>query len=135
MTFLEGQQRTVPGRQRDGAEEAVQIAVAQYKAGTVDFTRVTQLEQNLVTQQDTLAQAQGEIVTGLVQVYEGLGGGWQIREQGCTPDGVARRSAPKGAAQPSQAPQATPLSKAAPRSEKPAVFSNMDTPAGSGLQD
>src|SRR5262249_14166684 len=67
------------------AEEAVQIALAQYKAGTVDFTRVTQLEQSLVTQQDTLAQAQGEIVTGLIQVYKALGGGWQIRETGCDP--------------------------------------------------
>jgi hypothetical protein len=59
--------------------------VAQYKAGTIDFTRVTQLEQTLETQQDTLAQAQGEIVTGLVQVYKALGGGWQIRETGCDP--------------------------------------------------
>jgi hypothetical protein len=65
------------------AEEAVQIAVAQYKSGTIDFTRVTQLEQNLVIQQDTLAQAQGEIVTGLIQVYKALGGGWELRETGC----------------------------------------------------
>ena len=25
----------------------------------------------------------GEIVNGLIQVYEALGGGWQIRETGC----------------------------------------------------
>jgi NodT family efflux transporter outer membrane factor (OMF) lipoprotein len=86
VTFLQAQQRTkFQADSVKDAEEAVQIAVAQYKAGTVDFTRVTQLELNLVTQQDTLAQAQGEIVTGLIQVYKALGGGWQIRETGCDP--------------------------------------------------
>jgi NodT family efflux transporter outer membrane factor (OMF) lipoprotein len=84
VTFLKAQQRTrSQAASVKDAEEAVQIAVAQYKAGTVDFTRVTQLETTLVTQQDTLAQAQGEIVNGLIQVYEALGGGWQIRETGC----------------------------------------------------
>jgi NodT family efflux transporter outer membrane factor (OMF) lipoprotein len=86
VTFLQAQQRAkLQAASVKDAEEAVQIAVAQYKAGIVDFTRVTQLEQTLVTQQDTLAQAQGEIVTGLIQVYKALGGGWQIRETGCDP--------------------------------------------------
>jgi NodT family efflux transporter outer membrane factor (OMF) lipoprotein len=86
VTFLQAQQRTMyQAASVKDAQEAVEIAVAQYKAGTVDFTRVTQLEQTLVTQQDTLAQAQGEIVTGLIQVYQALGGGWQIRETGCDP--------------------------------------------------
>jgi outer membrane protein TolC len=136
VTFLEGQQRTkFQAASVTAAEEAVQIAVAQYKAGTVDFTRVTQLEQNLVIQQDTLAQAQGEIVTGLVQVYKALGGGWQIREQGCAPAAVLGDQAPHGAAEPAPAPQAMPLSKAAPRSEKPAAFGTEDTPVGPGPQD
>jgi NodT family efflux transporter outer membrane factor (OMF) lipoprotein len=86
VTFLQAQQRTQSQAVSvKAAEEAVQIALAQYKAGTIDFTRVTQLETTLVTQQDTLAQAQGEIVTGLIQVYKALGGGWQIRETGCDP--------------------------------------------------
>ena len=119
VTFLEGQQRTkFQAASVKAAEEAVQIAVAQYKAGTVDFTRVTQLEQNLVTQQDTLAQAQGEIVTGLVQVYKALGGGWQIREQGCTPTVPAGDQAPKDKAEPTPAPP----------SEKPATSNKQETP-------
>ena len=90
MTFLQAQQRTqFQAASVKDAQEAVEIALAQYKAGTVDFTRVTQLEQALVTQQDTLAQAQGEIVTGLIQVYKALGGGWQIRETGCDPQPAA----------------------------------------------
>jgi NodT family efflux transporter outer membrane factor (OMF) lipoprotein len=86
VTFLEAQQRAkFQAASVKDAEEAVQIAVAQYQAGTIDFTRVTQVQQTLVSQQDTLAQAQGEIVTGLIQVYKALGGGWQIRETGCDP--------------------------------------------------
>ena len=68
----------------DEAEEAVKLALLQYKAGTVDFTRVTQLELNLVQQKDILAQARAEVAQGLVQVYKALGGGWQIKCTGCT---------------------------------------------------
>ena len=133
VTFLEGQQRTkFQAASVKAAEEAAQIAIAQYKAGTVDFTRVTQLELNLVTQQDTLAQAQGEIVTGLVQVYKALGGGWQIREQGCTPAALPGDQSPKGATDPSPAPQALPAPKAAPRGEKPVASNNEPTPVVTG---
>jgi NodT family efflux transporter outer membrane factor (OMF) lipoprotein len=91
VTFLQAQReaRFQAASVKD-AEEAVQIALAQYKAGTVDFTRVTQLETTLVTQQNTLAQDQGQIVTGLIQVYKALGGGWQIRETGCDPHPAAK---------------------------------------------
>jgi outer membrane protein TolC len=84
VTFLQAHERTrYQAASVADAEEAVQIALAQYKAGTIDFTRVTQLEQNLVLLQDTLAQARGEIALGLIQVYRALGGGWQIRLTGC----------------------------------------------------
>jgi len=63
------------------AEKAVQVSLAQYKAGMVDFNRVSLLEQNLVQQQDQLAQAKGNIALGLVATYRALGGGWQIRER------------------------------------------------------
>ena len=64
------------------AARAVDIVVAQYEAGTTDLTRVTLLQQNLVPLEDTLAEAQGEIATGLIQVYRALGGGWEIRLAG-----------------------------------------------------
>jgi outer membrane protein TolC len=67
------------------AKEAVDISLAQYAAGVIDLTRVTLLQQNLVPLEDTLAQAQGEIATGLIQAYRALGGGWQIRLNGCDP--------------------------------------------------
>lgn len=67
------------------AEKAVRIAIAQYKGGLTDFNRVALLEQNLVQQQNLLAQAQGQIAQGLIQVYRALGGGWEIRCQPVMP--------------------------------------------------
>jgi NodT family efflux transporter outer membrane factor (OMF) lipoprotein len=60
-------------------KEAVSIAVSRYKAGTIDFNTYATIEQTLVTQQDTDAQARGDIVQGLIAVYRALGGGWEIR--------------------------------------------------------
>jgi NodT family efflux transporter outer membrane factor (OMF) lipoprotein len=86
VQFLRAQERAkLQAASVDAAEKAVTIAVAQYRAGTIDLTRITLLQQTLVQQQDTLAQAQGEIVTGLIQVYRALGGGWEIRVNGCDP--------------------------------------------------
>ena len=77
-TFFKAQQRSqLLAVSADEALEAVKLVVVQYEKGTVDFTRVTQLQQTLVVQQDNLAQAQGEIARGLIQVYKGLGGGWE----------------------------------------------------------
>ena len=67
----------------DYAEKAVKVVLAQYELGTVQITQLIQITQNLVLQQDTLAIAQGEIPAGLIQVYKALGGGWQIRINGC----------------------------------------------------
>ena len=113
VTFLKAQQRAK--FQSDSvvhAARAVAVVQVQYKTGTVDLTRVTLLQQTLVQQQDTLAQAQGEIALGLIHVYRALGGGWQLRCTGCPttpapqpmaangmPNGMPARSYwPKGAA-------------------------------------
>jgi NodT family efflux transporter outer membrane factor (OMF) lipoprotein len=82
-TFLRSQTRTrFQSESVDRAEKAVKLGLVQYQAGTVDFTRITQLEQNLVLQQNTLAQARGEIAQGLIQIYRALGGGWENRQMG-----------------------------------------------------
>ncbi len=86
MTFLKAQERTkFQAESVAKAQKAVEIALAQYKGGIIDLTRVIQLETTLVQLQDTLALAQGEIGLGLIQVYRALGGGWQIRLTGCEP--------------------------------------------------
>jgi NodT family efflux transporter outer membrane factor (OMF) lipoprotein len=95
VTFLKAQERyRLQKKSVDAGRSAVDTVRAQWQAGTVDFTRVAQLLQNQVVLDDTLAQVQGEIATGLISVYEGLGGGWQIRLTGCTPGGCTAAAAP-----------------------------------------
>ena len=62
------------------AKRSLDLATLQYKEGIADFTTVLTAEQSLLSQQDSFAGALGDIATGLVSVYRGLGGGWQIRE-------------------------------------------------------
>jgi hypothetical protein len=70
------------------AKKALRIGTAEYETGKVDLNRVAVLEQNLVQQDTLLAQAQGDVALGLIQVYRALGGGWQIRCKDCTPSGA-----------------------------------------------
>jgi NodT family efflux transporter outer membrane factor (OMF) lipoprotein len=95
VTFLKAQEfAKLQGECVDYAERAVKVVLAQYELGTVEITQLIQIEQSLVQQQDTLALAQGEIPTGLIQVYRALGGGWQIRCTGCELNPVPAREAP-----------------------------------------
>ena len=115
VIFLRAQERTrFQAASVTDAEEAVQIALKQYQAGTIDFTRVTQLEQNLVLLQDTLAQARGEIALGLIQVYRALGGGWQIRYTGCDPSGLGPPAVAPAPEHTLPAPLAGPQPSSAP---------------------
>jgi NodT family efflux transporter outer membrane factor (OMF) lipoprotein len=85
VTFLESQEQVrYLSESVTAADKAVTVALAQYRGGTVDFNRVALVEQNLVTQQNLLAQAQGSIALGLIQVYRALGGGWELKCNGCT---------------------------------------------------
>ncbi len=78
VTFLRSQERTrFLEDSVKASRKAVNIVILQYEKGAVDFNRYATIEQNLVTQQDLFAQAQGEIAQGLVQVYRSLGGGWE----------------------------------------------------------
>ena len=62
------------------SQQAVTIATIQYQAGEIPFnTLITTLTAN-VQQQDLFASTQGSVATNLVQLYKGLGGGWEIRE-------------------------------------------------------
>ena len=75
-------------------EDALKEAIAQYKGGLVDYNRVVVLQERLVERQQILADAQGQIALGLIQVYRASGGGWQIRTN---PDAAAT---PVASAQP-----------------------------------
>lgn len=80
VQFLQGQVRARALQQSVvSSQNAVRISLAQYRGGTVDFNRVALLEQNLVTQQDELTRARGDVALGLIEAYRAIGGGWQIR--------------------------------------------------------
>jgi len=85
VTFLKAQEQYKWQKKSvDSGKSALDTVQEQWKAGVVDFTRVAQLLQNQTVLEDTLAQVQGQIATGLISVYVALGGGWEIRNTGCT---------------------------------------------------
>ena len=86
IRFLTGQDRIKELEKAvDAAMRAAKIAQVQYKAGTVDFNRVSLLQEKLYDRQISLANARRETASGLVHTYKALGGGWQIRLDGCAP--------------------------------------------------
>ena len=85
VAFLKAQEQTrLQKESADAGEAAVKAIQDLWKGGLLtDYTRVAQLELNQVALEDTLAQAEGGIALGLIQVYKALGGGWQIRCTKC----------------------------------------------------
>jgi NodT family efflux transporter outer membrane factor (OMF) lipoprotein len=127
VQFLKAQERAkLQATSVEAAERAVKTILAQFRAGVagIDMTRVTLLQQTLVQQQDTLAQSQGEIAAGLIQVYRALGGGWESRINGCEPTPVAPQAAqlpaPKLEPKPEPKPEAKPETKPEAKQEKKA---------------
>ncbi|MFT3881588.1 MAG: TolC family protein [Gemmatales bacterium] len=107
VAFLKAQERVkLLTESVTAAQKAAAIAVAQYRGGTIDFNRLALLEQNLVQQQDLLAQAKGDIALGLIQVYRALGGGWELRGNGFDPNcNTTIVETPVGPSVPPAAPQ------------------------------
>lgn len=82
ISFLHSQERAqFLGQSVEASKMAADTLMAQHVGGVlgVDINRLATLQQDLVTRQDALAQARGQIALGLIQVYRGLGGGWEIR--------------------------------------------------------
>lgn len=61
------------------SQEAARVTQAKYRAGRIEFNRVFTIEQFLVSQQDQLAQSQGDLAQSLIQLYKAVGGGWELR--------------------------------------------------------
>ncbi len=81
IAFLNTQvQVTFLAASADAAQNSLNLAVLQYREGITDFTTVLTAQQNLLSAQDSLANARGNISGSLVAVYRALGGGWEIRE-------------------------------------------------------
>lgn len=63
----------------NAAQQAVQLALLQYREGAVDYQRVLDTQKNLLQVQDAYTTVRGEVAGALIAVYKALGGGWQIR--------------------------------------------------------
>jgi outer membrane protein TolC len=73
------QQSTILADSVTAAQRSVEIAEAQYRGGTADYTRVLLTQQFLQTQQDKLVSTRGAVALNLVSLYRSMGGGWEIR--------------------------------------------------------
>ncbi len=61
----------------NSAQDAARLSEVRFKAGTTDYLEVLTNETNSFTAELGLAQAQGNELIALVQLYQALGGGWQ----------------------------------------------------------
>ena len=70
--FTVEQQRLV-----ESAQVAARLSQERFGAGATDYLEVLTNETNAFSAELTLAQAQGNELLALVQMYQALGGGWQ----------------------------------------------------------
>jgi len=61
----------------ESARDAAHLSEVRFKAGSTDYLEVLTNETNAFSAELTLAQAQGNELSALVQLYLALGGGWQ----------------------------------------------------------
>ena len=61
----------------ESAQDAARLSQIRFKAGTVDYLEVLTNETNSFSAELNLAQAQGNELVSLVQLYQALGGGWE----------------------------------------------------------
>ena len=62
------------------ANRSVELALIQYQDGVVDYQRVLDSDDSLLTQQDLWTRSRSDIARNLIATYKALGGGWEIRE-------------------------------------------------------
>ncbi len=58
-------------------QQALELSTQLYKSGLADFLSVLDSERSLYAAQDALVQSDQSVSLDLVQLYKGLGGGWQ----------------------------------------------------------
>jgi outer membrane protein, multidrug efflux system len=61
----------------ESARDAARLSRVRFKAGTTDYLEVLTNETNSFSAELALAQAQGNELIALVQLYQALGGGWK----------------------------------------------------------
>lgn len=62
------------------SEKSMNLAFDLYKEGLSSFTDVMNGQISWLSNQNTLVQLQGQALTSLIEIYQSLGGGWNIGE-------------------------------------------------------
>jgi NodT family efflux transporter outer membrane factor (OMF) lipoprotein len=79
--FLQSQKSLIRlAEAAEAAKQSANLAFLQYQSGATNYTTVISAQQFLLSDQDSLAVAQGAVPQGLIAVYRSLGGGWELRE-------------------------------------------------------
>lgn len=63
----------------NASKRSVEISSLQYGEGLTDYQRVLDAQRSLTRDQDALATVQGSVAINLVNMYQALGGGWEVR--------------------------------------------------------
>lgn len=63
------------------SEKSLKLAIDLYTAGLTAFSNVVDGQMNWLESQNTLVTLKGKACTGLVKIYQALGGGWQPYDQ------------------------------------------------------
>jgi outer membrane protein TolC len=61
----------------ESARRANDLARTLYQAGAADFQKVLDTDRTRLTAEETLASADADLLTAVIQLYKALGGGWQ----------------------------------------------------------
>jgi NodT family efflux transporter outer membrane factor (OMF) lipoprotein len=77
------------------ADNAVKLALVQYREGAVDYTRVLDSQRSLLSSQNGLANSRSAAATDLVSLYKALGGGWEVRRDQPTVTDATRQQMKK----------------------------------------
>lgn len=62
----------------EASEKAAELARLRFRYGVTDFLTVLDAERTMLEAQDQLAQSRITTATALIDLYEALGGGWEI---------------------------------------------------------
>lgn len=81
--FMNAKQEAIfLARSVNASRSASKIALEQYRDGTADYTRVLNTQQELLHAEERLTSVRADVVTNLIAVYKGLGGGWEPANNG-----------------------------------------------------
>lgn len=78
VAYARGRERLDTRRRAvESARNAAQLARTLFEAGTVDFQQVLDTQRTRLTTEESLATAEGDLLTAVVRLYKAMGGGWQ----------------------------------------------------------